>query len=715
MTTDLPVRNLVALLPREHMYSHVLRIAEANGAKDAGHFLSVLLEPENPRYYRNFPYDCGKRGGDLRLRLAHGDYLVETSLIPGLGPFLTRTGMDCFVRTFSSTTKNRYHHAFALDVRRCPECWRESIERYGTPYILRDHLMPVTVCSRHGCALETYEGKVGGEFLPDARWVPCTPNPIAGKVAAFCSDLLDADLQCSFEDVKEAARQVVLSRFGTSLYNKRTRAELGRECGVEAVGNVLRKLSTNISTDKMEPVISAVAYLFGTVDEMKGMISGRSQRETFDKVSQSGFRLVGPWREDCITVRCLKCGTEVRTTPHLVNTGVGCPVCTEGLPLPELIERQMRFRNPNIRILSPILGYTVNTKVDSGSGPVEISPEHYIDMDDLITPTKKRAPVTEEQMREEVEGDGRYRLVGSEKTKGQIRLHVHDTRCGGDFYIYRNNFLINSSCRCCQNIRLSDKWFNEKVQRETAGAWELVGEFYRMDSPVSLREVSTGSILTGCAETLLGDLRRSSRKVSREAERAAIKARIDDSVEGVFRLVDFEDIADVKYLSYHLCGLCKKGVLKRLEPSIYCRADMIVTPMELADYRFVKRDGRRLGVHIGNTFLKDLGFDVEDPVPSIATTRTDEQQWTRKTKVMGAEFNIIYSPIPIDESNWKALNLVLFYKFANDIEIRDSRLVDALRRWSDENGIVMDDFRPFRPFLSAGIITAIGNVVRRVS
>lgn len=664
VSTIIPIPNLVPVLPDELQYSHLLRTTMTNGFASVRGFLATLVSQGEKMWFRRLDYDCNKAGCDLGFKLASGDYILETSLIKGIGPLRSRGALDHYVRAFNlrSDRSDRFGSAVE-EIRRCRECWKEDTEAYGMPYIHRSHVMSgVSVCSRHCCALERYIGAFGKELLENATYVPCEVLPDAEKVSAFCSDLLKADLQCSLQDIAEAVRRVVSDRYGLSLTGRKAKEKLNEEC--QGVGNAISKLAKPFVTVAPAPLVSGLAHLFGNVSSMAAYLAAPSLRTDFER-NMDGFRLVGPYRDDYVTVRCLTCGSTVRTTPHSMITGLGCPICTSGLTDTELLERQIRYVRDNVRILSPIRGACLPVILDTGDGPFRTTPDRFIN--DLKAISIRPESMTDMKLSNEV-GEG-FKYLGSMTVKGQKRLRIRHVECGQEFEVFRTNWRLNRSCRCCQVVR-------------------------------SAKAVipSTG-------------------KHDREADRIVIDQRISSLKGSVMFLSDFHDITDKRYVRNYINRVRSDGKLKSIGMGIFCASDETYTAMQIADAKYVERHGKRFGVHVGNTFLKDIGFDLEDEVPCIVTSRSFTQQWTREIELASRRFKLMYSPVPINVRNWKVLTLLLFY-FRLDacrLEVDEGLATAAIRKWADENGLSTDDFKPYKDFFPVAVISAISNVVRRIS
>ena len=696
------------------MYSHLLRTSIANGWSDPRFFLIDNLQPESKRPFIKLRYDCNRPGMIIGSGL---DYILDSSLIKGFVPLRSREAISMFVRGISTVSGLIDFPSLTTEIRRCPKCWAEAKEHYGEPYIMLDHLMPVSVCPVHGCSLERYVGPLGKELSDNAQYVPCEVQPFARETSSFCHGLLESDLQCSLQDVSAAVIQTVGNRYGMRMTDRRLYAAIDKGTGVKGAGAALGKIghpSSSIATDRLIPVL---AHLFGDVKTMASMVSSTSLREKFDKASVSHFRLVGPWREDIISARCLDCGSTVITTPHAVITGIGCPVCTANLTEPELIERQIRSFGNEARILTPIRGYRLPVTLDTGSGPYMTTPERFISYDDLSSTDTRPGVVTEPEIAKDIESEGRFEYVSSRRVNGQILLHVHDSICGKDFEVFRNNFLLNRRCRCCQDVRFDDKWFASKVTRVSEGRWELVGGYDRMQKPVTVKEISTGITKTGRADRILKALEPKKTKKDREADRIAIDARIRELSGSVMCLGDFHDITDRRYVCNYINRLRTSGVLKPLATGFFCEAGKEFSALDVADAKYVMHNGIRFGLHIGNTFLRDIGFDVEDQQPCVVTSRTSVQQWTRTETIMGKEFRIMFSPVTVTDTNWKVLTLMLFYDHLNEctLAVNGSKVADALRLWADDNGLVSDDFRPFCSYFPDAVMNSIVGIIRRAS
>jgi hypothetical protein len=266
-------------------------------------------------------------------------------------------------------------------------------------------------------------------------------------------------------------------------------------------------------------------------------------------------------------------------------------------------------------------------------------------------------------------------------------------------------------------MKHTDDWYAAKVRKTSEGRWELVGGYDSMERPVTIRETATGRTKTDFANRILKTIAPKRTRKDREADKIAIDARIRELSDSVMCLRDFHDITDTRYVSNYINRLRSNGILKPLTMRFFCKTEAEFSALEVADSKYVMHHGRRFGLHIGNTFLRDLGFDVEDHEPCIVTSRTYEQQWTRTETIMNRNFMIMFSPVPITDNNWKVLTLLLFYDRMNEcrIAVSDGSITEALRHWADTNGLVADDFRPYRSLFPDAVMHSIVGIVKRIS
>lgn len=653
------------------------------------------LGDENWRRFQLPSYDCNSAGLDFGFRLPDDELFLHTSLYPGLAPLMSRGAQARYVNGFWSLRHGKdvlgeKARSLVTEVRRCPECWRESREEYGSPTYFRDHNMPgVSVCLRHGCALERFVGERGRELTQDCfDEVEVLPN--AMEYARFCHDLLEAGIQCCLQDVIRAVRDVLRDRYDVE--SLKTCSALPEVPWVTAYGRCIpgiarTLLDKNVVQPDPKQVIALLLFLFGSVGDLEKAITTDSPISAFIMEIREKAELISEYRDTFVRVRCCRCGYESGTTPHSMVTGIGCPQCLKGISQAQMFSRQFAKVGKGYRCLTAIRsmsGSITIEKTATGERMVcrfsdfinfgTYGVDGYVPGFRSRLPETGRHPLvcTDEAIQDELSGMGNFVLEGHRKTYSMHWLDIRHTDCGGLFTIDLTNMRRIPRCRICQMKKTSVPRKTEKVAGKE--------------------------------------------KKDRSKENAMIWDRIAGS-DGVIFNEDFHDIGSPEMVRLRLAVLSRRGLLQSVYQGVWCRKDFHATPDTVVDRMWIHRGGKRTGFPIGDSLLQNLGCPVDDPVGHFVTNVVGDPAHISRKEVLGKQFELRRCKVEMNEDNWMVLAVYYTVMFQDELsaDVSSDTVRSALVPWLLENRKREEDFLPYADLFNGQVAAKVLGIARSLN
>lgn len=726
-----PFPQNVQLISGELWYSYLQRLSIALGYVHFRGFIEDYGNHNVVNYWGHYVlprYDCNWKDLDFGFSLPADDLFLRTSLYPGLAPLMSRVAQARYVNSFYSFRRSvdvlgASVHPLVTQLCRCPECYRECKEEFGSPAYLRNHNMPgVTVCWRHGCPLERFVGKRGYEFTQDCfETVDGKPN--AMEYAQFCTDLLNSNIQCCLQDVVRGIKPILLERYGINTAGDCS--ALPEESWVNAYGQSLAKVTkmlfnVYLSIPDAGALIALLLFLFGNVKELEKSISTDSPKSVFLKELTTGrYELISDYSDTYIRLRCNKCGYEFGTTPHAIVTGLGCPDCNKDETAKKLLARQFAKVGKGYKCLSKINGQTSYSRIEKKSTG-EIMRCRFLEFinngtytSDEYTPLFRvyRNPSdrpnvrnTNESIQNELSTHGNFileehEIVGSHSVH---KLGIRHKDCGGFFKIDLAAFRRAPICRVCQKYRYTTETYASKITEMSGGAFRLVGEYNGYNKPVTIEHIENGTIINEEPRRIRDTIERlinkpkGLAKQDRSNERKQILSRIEKS-DGILFVSDFYDICDSVTLRTCLFKMAGKGLVKTPYRGVWCRTTSDLMPIQVADAMWVLRKEERLGFHFGDLLLSEIGLSIEGPKMCIASSVVGRREDTNVKTVCGQTIYVRGCDVQVTAENWTVLaayyTIVLKEMLSNEISVDSVKKI--LARWLISFGKKLEDFLPY--------------------
>ncbi len=744
----IPFPNTPVLLPDEMYYSYLQRLSMANGYKRIMAFIGDnVRDKKSQKWDASYvpSYDCNSGGLDLGFSIPKDDLYLRTSLYSALACLMTwglgaRYVNSFFNRRSAKNTLVGVSWSLTQRIRRCPVCWEEDTREYGTPYYHRMHNIPgVTVCAKHGCALEEYTGIKGFEMADDSfKSVQVLPK--AEEYAAFAEGLLEERIQSSFTDISRAVGSRMAAKYGELFLH----SLIYCPDDIEHLPYYAKYPKTTISSfytnrrnfSDFPGTIAMLTYLFESAHDFAQTVNTVSPKGAFMKEVSSGrIKLLSPYRDTFVRVRCRKCGHEFGTTPHAQVVGMGCPECTKNLTNKQFLRKMYDKVCPDYRLDSELKDMnTVIQMTDRKSGesfsmgfdrfvnfgrytengyePVRIAPhQNAKSFDDFAEEVKQYGPFT---------------LTGHDRVGYQHYLRIRHETCKRTFSVALWDFRVSPVCRKCNPRRTNTDTFRKKVEKESEGAFALEGEYSDGRTAVTIVHLETGTKITGSPNYVIDRIRAirrqpealSGKRTNREEIKKIINERIESWHGEVMFSADLADITDRRYITSYLNQLRIRGVIKSIADGVFCDAEKDFSFEEVLDAMYVIRHKKRIGLHCGDGFLKDLGFDIEDPVPLVVyNTEGSRISDPLKRRAMDTDYWILRSPVQINEENWQILTVLYFFKHCFHVNrfyshkkataVDKETVVSAIRRWLELHNKSLKDFAPYEKYFGDDVVRKV--------
>ncbi|MBQ7348011.1 MAG: TniQ family protein [Clostridia bacterium] len=477
-------------LPDELLYSYLLRLSIANGFDDIRDFTDHYVFPIGENEKRTSTKISYEAQDDLyRFAASVWDtdpnqtlsFYLKTSLFHGIAPLCSSYRTSCYVGSLSKYRNPSKllspTHVMISELRFCPLCQKDDLDRHGYFYYHRAHQMPgVTVCHKHGCALHVYEGRHGEEMK-----LPLISNSLpfhtkSHEYAIFCKAFLEAELECDLTAITDA----ILKKFCELGYSPEGHSltEQMKDYGElmkDTPEKILRSIR-NSACPHMASLLTLLLYLFHDVSGLKPYLKPKLEiRQPFEEAIANKYTLVAPFREDIVELQCKECGECFLSTPDRILSGWGCPSCDGKMDDATLFRRLFEAR----------VGETFELLSDFQSKSHPIRVRHLScgkEFDTSVQSCLKRRlkcrceyTLIEKTVREKVENLGGFELLAF-KTSMQPILLRHKA-CGNTFRVMYHPFVKDPRCSICQRLRNNRHLPNEETKQKFS---DLVGDEYKL-------------------------------------------------------------------------------------------------------------------------------------------------------------------------------------------------------------------------------------------
>ena len=727
-----PFPQNVQLISGELWYSYLQRLSIALGYVHFRGFIEDYVNHLGDEYWRRYEvplYDCNWKGLDLGFRIPGNELFLMTSVYPGLAPLLSRAAQTRYVNSFH--TPRHGIDLLGASVRslitglyRCPRCWSECKEEYGSPIYFREHNMPgVTVCRKHGCALERFAGKRGYELTQDI-FEPVDIKPNAKAYAQLCADLINNGIQCNLQDVIRAVKTALREKYGFKTV--RECSALPKETWVNAYGKSLQDVAKTLlggylTEPEPQSTIAFILFLFGGVEELKKSISTDSPKAVFINELRAGkFEMISEYQDTYIRLRCNKCGYEFATTPHGIVTGLGCPDCLKSVTPKQLLTRQFSKVGNGFRCLSRVAGQTSYVRIERKSTG-EVMRCRFLEFINNGTYEKEYIPLfraylgpseranrrnTDESIQDEISKYGDY-ILEEHTIVGAKSIHMLGIRhqdCNGFFRTDLCSFRRAPFCRVCRKkMRYTTESYAAKINDISNGAFRLVSEYSGHNNQVTIEHIETGTLIDVKPRRIGDKIEKYVRNPEWQFfknEGNAVQQKILDRIEkaeGILFFSDFKDIYESGTIRNCLLKLERTGQIKSLYKGVLCKKTLDLTSLQIVDSMWVLRKEKRVGFHFGDLLLNDIGFSIKHPRMCIGTSIIGRHEDTNMKTVCGETFYVRGCGVQVTEGNWTVLaayyTIVLKDMLSNEISIDSVKKI--LARWLLSLGKKLDDFLPF--------------------
>ena len=428
----------------------------ANGFNNIKDFRNAYID-EHESKYAKLSYDPSS---DL-YRLADSvtgtnrnqvlSFYLSTSLFHGISPLSRRAYISRCVGFLNKSSQNLIPNCKSgiQELHFCPVCQREDLDRYGYFYYRRAHQMPgVTVCHKHGGSLHVYAGERGQEMILPLKSVPLPTYPKSYEYALFCKSFLDAEPECDLSEIIDAIGE----RLKDLGYHSKKRLtseamsdylDLMNQCPGKLIRFIRQKSQPHIPS-----MLTLLLFLFQNIETLNSYLnSATTLKDTFDKGIANKFKLLSPYREDIVELRCEVCGEIFLSTPTRILDGWGCPICDDQMDDELLFNRlfDAKFQKD----------YECS-KFEEFAKPISIRHKHCgkeyktIPMRFLCQHThcKCERTVRLTEARRQIAAQGDFDLVDFQNT--YTKISIRHKSCGSIFGVMYHVFLKDSRCSVCQ-------------------------------------------------------------------------------------------------------------------------------------------------------------------------------------------------------------------------------------------------------------------------
>ena len=491
----------------ELLYSYVLRLAEAN-VMPVQQFISTYMFSGLTGEQADRTLDYGSVNYIQTLAKNLGvdpvDFFLKTTLYPGLAPLIPRNEQARYVNIAFRGRKLlpniiTYIHSDVPAIKRCQLCWEEEEKEYGFGWYHRVHQMPgVSVCHKHKTKLQAMR-RVNGKLIvrDSADEADEETQQDDWEYAVFAKEFLEAEFTIDGKTLRRLVRERIDSAFENS---DRLRDSLVQK-------GLKKELNSVIGANYYVNPTAMLAVLFNCFHEVKNIpqYNDESLLLTFLMECSKEYEVLEPYRATIIKMRVKKTGEKFITTPRGFISGwreysgdaIGeqekykqiLKLETWGMYEPISPFKSM-YGQVTVRHLLCGNQYSVRAKaiLEEGSN------------------CKCLLGITENRARDEVEYDGKYKLLSyNQDTK---KLEIKAKKCGHDFKVSYRAWKKNRECRACakENKRnaikkiitpeyyVTTETFKKRMSELTGDEYSLEESVKTVLEPVKIRHNVCGTV-----------------------------------------------------------------------------------------------------------------------------------------------------------------------------------------------------------------------------
>lgn len=495
--------NLEPLRPDEMMYSWLYRVAALN-VISFDDFIEEFLQkrlyiaPEIRCYIPDLLCRLGYQGDSREFFLESSTY---TYFSLGMSKEVQGKYLANFFTPNSSFLGNM---AFLInDLSVCPKCMEEDKEKYGAPYLHRNHQLGISCCPAHNVGLLKGRFQRVSNFSFDlTNYLSdyAAVTDIQYEYAVFAQKMLELKHSLSIVELKEILRQRCQKR---NLFTSKNmlwsslRFSESRFCSLltpELITKGLSKLAS-CKVFSMCFLQCLIMYIYdGDFDDFACDVVSY---EKHHKVPLCKKELLAYGITEALSpicgISCFKhsCGGYFWQNNWGASV-IGCPHCNSQesdiqrirnitlrsgrgdyvlLDSPSSVYDTIRFQHKNCgRIFPRRIDRFVfyNTKCSCESG----------------VPFRKAA--------ERVSKCGDFELVAYRDTMHKAIIRHKD--CGRTFEIMLHKFTKSPYCRLCDKVIMNGETFSRKVKELTGDNFEIVSDYLGADKRISILHKGCGKV-----------------------------------------------------------------------------------------------------------------------------------------------------------------------------------------------------------------------------
>ena len=338
------------ILPDETLYSYILRLANHNRI-DYNLFTEAYVWP-NLNYHqqkslRLDSFENMKAFFDSVSYLGDPLELFKSNTIyPVIAPFINSFRQEQMLNIVFAQNQ-KYSgllgniSSFTSDLRLCPDCIIEDMNKYGTHYFHREHQIPnVCVCHKHKMPLLRYKPINGFRYdnsLENFTQIKDCATKTDCIYATFVYNLLIRKIQSD----EVATTNLIIKKVRSDYYNSgpvddKYQAVLDdlKNKGYENI------LSDDISRTIIEIIDKGRGSIYARLALACALYDGDTDRFALDLSTNMGlykefirkspdYTLLSEYNTTGVTIRHNKCGTGFLATPKGFLYGWKCPKCNK--------------------------------------------------------------------------------------------------------------------------------------------------------------------------------------------------------------------------------------------------------------------------------------------------------------------------------------------------------------------------------------------------
>lgn len=438
---------IVPLLKGEYLYSYMLRIAKVNGIDDLDAFIRAYVFPGMNQHLSNFEmshylnafFDALLIPNDRR-----ADMIRVSTIYPALAVWMSE-GQKAHLVGSMAYCPNEYPHLLSpmkpheTNLKFCPKCMEEDMDRYGFTYARRVHQIPgVRVCTKHQVPLVKMNLKTTETELFDLS------NEHDLAYAKICERMLDlpSNKNLLTDAIGDLLNQINLSKLMT-LQNG-----YPYPSSMNILEMLKRKNDNYLNFEKMTSLLLCLIEKFHfVIPTMKTM----NVELPFGYEMLNGDDKIATFRHDV-------CNTVFFATPYALNAGWGCPQCDsldERRKFEKLVENS---GHPMVKLITPFesLQKRVAMKCMNCGKIFYIKPGDFLENNSRCRCQTHIHAMTKTEAKELVEKDNHYKLLKFSGAYEDMKVRCLD--CNHTFLVKPDEFKKRPFCRKCTELKRNKKF-----------------------------------------------------------------------------------------------------------------------------------------------------------------------------------------------------------------------------------------------------------------